>query len=45
MKVRLALTALLAFTTLSGVACNDDDDLTGNGNQTETFSASLTVPS
>lgn len=41
MKVRLALTTLLAFTTLAAVACNDDDPA-GIENQTETFSASLT---
>ena len=44
MKARLALTTILAFGALTFVACDDDDDPTGGGNEPETFTATLTGP-
>lgn len=41
MKARLALTTLLAFGALTAVACDDDDEPTGGGNEPETFTATL----
>jgi hypothetical protein len=42
MKVRFALTALLAFTTVAAIGCDDDDDPTGNETVTEIFTTNLT---
>jgi hypothetical protein len=41
MKARLAISALLACTAVTMVAC-DDDEPTGGGNNPETFTATLT---
>lgn len=42
MKVRFALTALLAFSTLASVACGDEDEDPNGPPDTETFTANLT---
>ena len=44
MKARLAISALLACTAITMVACDDDnDEPTGGGNTPETFTATLTA--
>ena len=42
MKVRFALTALLAFSTLASVACDDEDEDPNGPPDTNTFTANLT---